>query len=53
MGKVFMPKKTTVRVLGQDKSVDFVDVKMDDIINKFDFSYDNQSIKSITQQEQR
>ena len=53
MGRVFLPNDTMVRVLGQDKSIDFTKINLSEMVNKFDFSYDNQSIKSIVQREER
>lgn len=46
MAAVYMPDKFTVRVLGEDGAAKFEEISVDDLINKFDLAYDNQSLKS-------
>jgi hypothetical protein len=53
MAVTFMPDEFKIRVLGKDKSIDFLDIKITDLLGRFDFMYDNNSLKTIARQEER
>jgi len=53
MAVVIMPDEFKIRVLGKDKSATFVQIKLEDLLGRYDFMYDNNSLKTIARQEER
>lgn len=53
IGRTFLWDKFTVRLLGPEDAVSFIEIKAEDLANKIDFAYDNQSLRSITRKEER